>query len=306
MSEDPVFIIGHWRSGTTLLHQLMALDPRLSAPTLFQVAIPDSFLVSYPYYRPIFRFALTGSRPMDNVRIGMDEPQEDEYAIYRITPDSPLEELVFGKDPAYFIHPDTNVRPAGDKRERWKDSVDQFYRKVSLASGKRVVSKNPFHSFRIGVLKEMYPGARFICMVRTPFEVLPSTLHMWEIIARQNALGKASRPRLVDAIGVLKELYRVVDQDRNILKDNQFTYIRYEDLVTDPIRVLRSAYECLELEWNDDFERSVREFMRQNEGYEKNSFRLTPEEADHIAREMHDQLRTFRYEVPVASTPTVL
>lgn len=101
--KDPIFIIGHWRTGSTLLHQLLNLDQNLAAPTLFQVAEPDCFLSTYRYYMPVFSALLPDYRPMDNVKLGMDEPQEDEYAIYRMTTFSPIERLVFPENSHYFI-----------------------------------------------------------------------------------------------------------------------------------------------------------------------------------------------------------
>jgi hypothetical protein len=160
--DNPIFIIGHWRTGSTFLHQLMTLDPDLCAPSLFQVAVPDSFLVSYPYYRPIFKQVVSEHRPMDQVKIGMDEPQEDEYAIYRMTNYSPLENLVFPKSKAYFLNHGSPFLPAGEQLVRWKTDVQDFYRKLFFKSGKRIVSKNPFNSFRIKALYEMFPNARFI------------------------------------------------------------------------------------------------------------------------------------------------
>ena len=41
---DPVFILGHWRSGTTLLHGLMAQDDQFAYPRIYQVSNPHSFL----------------------------------------------------------------------------------------------------------------------------------------------------------------------------------------------------------------------------------------------------------------------
>ncbi len=95
--DNPIFIIGHWRTGSIFLHQLINIDPDLCTPTLSQVAMPDSFLVSYPYYWPIFKQVVSEHRPMDQVKIGMDEPQEDKYAICQITNYSPLGNLVFSK-----------------------------------------------------------------------------------------------------------------------------------------------------------------------------------------------------------------
>jgi len=95
MPDDPIFIIGHWRTGSTLLHQLMALDENLVTPTVFQVSTPQSFLISEKYYRPVMTKAMKPTRPMDNVKLGFDEPQEDEYALIKMTVDSPLEKLIF-------------------------------------------------------------------------------------------------------------------------------------------------------------------------------------------------------------------
>ena len=139
--EDPIFIIGHWRTGTTLLHQFMNLDPNLGAPTLFQVAEPNCFISSYHYYAPVFSALLSKKRPMDNVRLGKDEPQEDEYAIYRITDFSPIERLVFPKNSSYFLLDYNSFLPEGEKeRKEWEEQLCFFFRKLFYFHGKRIVS----------------------------------------------------------------------------------------------------------------------------------------------------------------------
>jgi Sulfotransferase family len=42
--QPPLFILGHYRSGTTHLHNLLALDPQFAAPTFFQALNPHTFL----------------------------------------------------------------------------------------------------------------------------------------------------------------------------------------------------------------------------------------------------------------------
>ncbi|EWM20489.1 hypothetical protein Naga_100382g4 [Nannochloropsis gaditana] len=42
--HPPIFIIGHYRSGTSLLHELLNNDERLVAPTAFQCYVPRIFL----------------------------------------------------------------------------------------------------------------------------------------------------------------------------------------------------------------------------------------------------------------------
>src|SRR5262245_12080918 len=44
--ERPLFILGHWRQGTTHLHNLLATDRRFAFPNNYQVCFPHTFLTS--------------------------------------------------------------------------------------------------------------------------------------------------------------------------------------------------------------------------------------------------------------------
>ena len=46
IEHPPIFILGHWRSGTTLLHNLMTLDPQFTYPNLYHVIYPGHFLLT--------------------------------------------------------------------------------------------------------------------------------------------------------------------------------------------------------------------------------------------------------------------
>ena len=74
---DPIFIIGHWRSGTTLLHELLAFDERHTYPNTYECFAPNHFLVSAWLFRPLLRARMPKHRPMDNMAAGLDCPQED-------------------------------------------------------------------------------------------------------------------------------------------------------------------------------------------------------------------------------------
>ena len=86
----PVFIVGHWRSGTTLLHELMVRDERYSSPSTFQCFAPHHFLVSEWAFRKFGNWLLPGKRPMDNMSAGWDRPQEDEFALLNLGLPSPI------------------------------------------------------------------------------------------------------------------------------------------------------------------------------------------------------------------------
>ena len=63
----PIFVIGHWRSGTTLMHELLALDQQLAFPSNFDAFIPHHFLISRFFFYPLIKLLMPSTRPMDNM-----------------------------------------------------------------------------------------------------------------------------------------------------------------------------------------------------------------------------------------------
>ena len=77
----PLFVLGHWRSGTTHLQQLLAADQRFASPTLYQVFFPQTFLSTESRNSRALEFFLTRVRGFDNMRQYVQMPHEDEIAI---------------------------------------------------------------------------------------------------------------------------------------------------------------------------------------------------------------------------------
>ncbi len=83
--ESPVFIIGHWRSGTTNMHNHFLRDPQFASVTLLHCAIPAGFLTQGWVARLILNRRLPKSRPMDAVPLGVDEPMSEDFALAGLT-----------------------------------------------------------------------------------------------------------------------------------------------------------------------------------------------------------------------------
>jgi len=296
--EDPIFIIGHWRTGTTLLHQLMNLDPNLAAPTLFQVAEPDCFICSYRYYAPVFSALLSENRPMDNVRIGMNEPQEDEYAIYRITNFSPIERLVFPKNLNYFLLDYPSFMPGNEKeRKEWEEQLNFYFRKLHFFHGKTIVSKNPFNSMRIKELAVLFPKARFIHIVRHPYDVVPSTVHLWKIVLRQNSLNrKGSEPGIQEVVEGLGKVLATIEKDKSVVPQENFYEMKFEDLEADPVAEFRKLYSRFHMPFDDELSCNIQSFMYSLKNYKKNEFYLSDEEKEFIHKQLNQYMQIFKYQ----------
>ena len=83
--HPPIFIIGHWRSGTTYLHELLSKDPHFCYTSLWHTLLPDSCLLLEPLKTFLSRFLPT-ERPMDQIKVDMDGPYEDEGQKQVFTP----------------------------------------------------------------------------------------------------------------------------------------------------------------------------------------------------------------------------
>jgi hypothetical protein len=296
--DDPIFIIGHWRTGSTLLHQLLNLDPNLAAPTLLQVAEPNCFICSYRYYLPVFSALLSKTRPMDNVKIGINEPQEDEYAIFRLSDFSPIERLVFPTDPKYFVNDYPSFLPENEKGiKEWEAKLCFFFRKLSFFHGKTIISKNPFNSLRIRELASLFPKARFIHIVRHPYAVIPSTIHLWKVVMEQNRLNlKGSNPGIEQVTEGLSRLLNTIERDKSFLAGENFYEIRFEDLEADPDSEVRKIYSRFQMPFNDALCDNIRSYMDNLRNYRKNEFHLSEEEKERIRRQLFRHMHIFNYQ----------
>jgi omega-hydroxy-beta-dihydromenaquinone-9 sulfotransferase len=293
--DDPVIIIGHWRTGSTFLHQVLSLDEQFIAPTLFQAAFPESFLVSARYFRPVFG-ALVRKRPMDNVRLGFDDPQEDEFALVKLTLDSPLLDVIFPRKPGYFMNDVLDFNPETENREMWKKQLANFCARIRLESGKTILLKNPAHSLRIPLLIEAFPKARFIYLHRHPYKVVASSLHLWKVLAKDNQLkGKPYFPDLKEVTEGLIKFYDKIEHDLAELPPGKYCEVSFEALEADPAAEIKAIYNAIGLEFTAAFEDRIRMYFDKEKGFKKNSYNFDEEQKAQVYQLMKKQFDQYHY-----------
>ncbi|MCX6283258.1 MAG: sulfotransferase [Bacteroidetes bacterium] len=293
---DPVFIIGHWRTGTTLLYKLMSLDEQFTAPTLFQVAEPDSLLTSHSYYKPIMQALVKKTRPMDNVKVGMDEPQEDEYAIFRLTGTSPLEQLIFPQNGKYFVEEWAKNERSDKTNELIKKELKSFFRKITYVKKGIILSKNPFHSFRLDMLLEAFPKARFIQIHRHPFDVVPSTMNMWYILQKENALNRVNHKfNIYEICRGMNLISEKITIEASALTPGSYAETRFEDLENDPVMTVKQIYTQLGLVFSERQANLIKEYTSLNRNFRKNNFSLSESEKATIKSELKEYMRKYAY-----------
>lgn len=286
IEKPPLFIIGHWRTGSTYLHQLLNLDLQFTSLNLVQTVIPDHLLFSSKYYGPIMSRMTPDTRPMDNVKLSPFEPQEDEFALLRMGSASPLEKFFFPVKDRYFLDGYEEYIPEGRRLEVWKRNLLTLYKKITFLTGKQIVSKNPSHTMRMSLLTEMFPGARFIHIYRHPYSVVPSTIHMWNVVSEQNKLRRSwKNPEPGEVASVMYEYLRHVSRESKKLGKHQFTEVLFPNLEQNPLAELKRIYAALNLEFKDEFEQEVVRFIESNKDFKKNTYSLTEKDKEIIRKD---------------------
>jgi hypothetical protein len=263
--RDPIFIVGHARSGTSLLHRLMCADrARFSWFMMYEMFLPALVQRRLVRWAGALDRRLLGSRIARRIEAWEDRtfaagrqmhpmsltgPEEDEFLLA----------LSFCSGTVSVVFPYLReLRPYSWfdqllpewRRRRCMEFYRECVRRQLYLNGPEKVhlSKNPVFSDKVESLIETFPGARFIVLVRHPYETIPSILKMME---RNWKASDCDRARIRDSLRVLGEnslsAYRhpfdVLDRRR----DTVWTTVRYEDLVEHPRETVERVYRDLGL-----------------------------------------------------------
>jgi hypothetical protein len=243
MPQDPVFILGLWRSGTTVLHELLASATGWRTPQTWQCFAPSTcFLTSAPTTQS------SAARPMDQGHITTHGPQEDEFAL-----------LLLGEPSLYrgFIDPRRllecthegvlsagSVPPAAHEPAalpRWQTFICGL---ASQAPQQRLLLKSPNHSFRLPLLRALFPRARYVWIGRHTGEVLSSNLKMWRAMMQLYGLWHCPTGTLEAFLqAMLSAAADVLDRCLEEMPPEQLLCIDFEQLRTEPARTLERTLD---------------------------------------------------------------
>ena len=275
LAESPVFIVGHWRSGTTHLHNLMSQDPQFGSLRMFQALAPDFSVSTKGWLPALFDRLVPTKRPMDDMEWPMDAPQEEEIPLAKVTPYSWYLQFLFPRHAVSSFRQGVLLDGAPRRaRAEVKRKYDQIVRTASLhAGGRRILSKNPVNTARIPLLLELYPDARFVFIHRSPYEVFPSTINLHDKILGLTALQSVVRSdveaNVIEMYGLVMRQYLV---DREAIPAGRLVEVAYADLDADPQGTVASIYDALELDGHDAARPLIDDYVVSQRSYRKNKF----------------------------------
>lgn len=277
ITQPPVFILGHWRSGTTLLHEYLCLDEQFGYPTTYQCFAPRHFLVSDWFVAPYMQFLVPEKRPMDNMDAGWDKPQEEEFALLTMAAPTPYLRMAFPNDPPPHMDLLDLVDVAPIELERFKNALLYFVKALTLRSNKRIMMKSPPHTGRIGLLAKLFPGAKFIHITRNPLEIYPSTVRLWQSLDTVQGLQAPKHHGLEEYVfQCFERMYHGFDAQVESVPAANLFQIRYEDLVASPVEEIAKIYDRLDLGDFESLRGKLETTVKQNKDYQRNKHHSLP------------------------------
>jgi hypothetical protein len=284
IKNQPVFIIGHWRSGTTYLHELLSQDPQFCYISLWNTLLPDSFLV-FEQMKQFLSHFLPSKRPMDEIKVEMDGPYEDEAALAVLFPWSFFHCIHFPRNAEEQYQKSVHFHGLStEEKARWKETYLAFIKTVTFANkGRQLLSKNPSNTARIPALLELFPQARFIHIYRNPYMVYLSTKKMSHNVLNQLALQDTSEDDIEkhvihDYITLMKHFF---EQKRNLAND-QLVEIRYEDLIADPLGQVKQIYQQLKLPGLETAMPEMKKYLEKQAKYKTNVYAIDKNIIDYV------------------------
>jgi len=284
ITDDPVFILGHWRSGTTFLHNVLSKDQQFGYNTTYQTIFPNAMVWGQPFFKSIMSKIMPDRRPTDNLELLPDQPQEEEFAFSNVMPVSFYNFWFFPKQTMEFCNKYLlfkDISPA--EKEQFKNEFKRLI-KTSLynTGGSRFLSKNPPHTARVKHLLEIFPNAKFIYLVRNPYTVFESTRDYFSNVIKPLMLQEFGDEELEQNIlRVYQLMAEAYEADKQLIPEGNLFELRFEDFEQDAYRLIEEIYSKLNIGGFDEAAPAIKAYIGKKSEHKKNNYAY---EADTISK----------------------
>lgn len=297
----PVFIIGHWRSGTTNFHNHLLQDSQFGYVSLMQSLLSPSYLTFGRFLRWLMKDRLPTTRPMDSVPVGLDEPMSEDFAMACMSEFTHYHRYFFPESNDEIFRRTIFFEGVSEREiDSWYSQYDKLLRKVMVTSGgKQLALKNPPHVGRIRQLVKYYPDAKFIHVHRNPYHVIASTRKLMSSFLKMFTFQEYD----VEAVetNVLKDYRRIMQRfldDEHLIPRENYIQIRHEDVVNDGVATMRRVYDQLSLPGFDAMLPSLEAYVESISDYRTNRYHFSEDALRRIEEYCDFTIDRWGYERP--------
>jgi len=304
----PVFIVGHARSGTTLMHRLMSADE-------------DRF--SYFLYWEMFFPALTQRKIigfigfLDRALLGgaikkrLEELDEKIFSPWRHIHELSFwmpEEDQFVMNAAFLTQQWTLELPMAEgfdifhidnlsekRRRKWLNFYKECVKRQLLARGSNKIhlSKNPVMSGWVNAPLDTFPDASIVVLVRDPIQCMPSILKLVESQWASKSWSPAEyRSSLLEITNISFDSFYLPDQALQKRPHTPHKIVDYRKLIVSPKAVVKEVYDALNLEFSDTYSEQL-DLRQEREKKHEARFIYDIDDYETNAEEIESRLAPF-------------
>lgn len=276
LEMDPVFILGHWRSGTTFMHNVFSCDKHFGYNTTYQTVFPNLMLFGQPFFKKNMAWLMPDKRPTDNMELKVDLPQEEEFALSNMMPYSYYNFWFLPKHmqeycDKYLLFNDITE----EERTVFKETFLKLI-KISLwnTGGSQFLSKNPPHTGRVRTLLEMFPNAKFIYLMRNPYTVFESTRSFFTNTIQPLRLQHISDQEIEDNfVEVYRKLFFKYEEEKSLIPEGNLIEVKFEDYEKNAFEMTEYIYRTLSMPGFEDSRVEIEKYVSRKKGYKKNAYK---------------------------------
>ena len=275
LEHEPVFILGHWRSGTTFVHNVLSCDKHFGYNTTYQTVFPHLMMFGQGFFKKTMSWLMPDKRPTDNMELAVDLPQEEEFALANMMPYTyynfwflpRYQEEYCDK---YMLFDD--ITP--EELKIFEDVLTKLI-KISLwnTGGTQFLSKNPPHTGRVAELVKMFPNAKFIYLMRNPYTVFESTRSFFTNTIQPLKLQEFT-PEQIEAniLKIYTKLYKKYEATKHLIPAGNLIEVKFEDFEADALGMTENIYRSLSLPGWDEAHTAIGQYVGAKRGYKKNKY----------------------------------
>jgi hypothetical protein len=263
---QPVFVVGPPRTGTTILLELLALDPKLRAPIAYEALYP-----------------LSASGSVDR-RLELSESEQELWAdihppfmmMHELASHLPCECVHFlmydFSGPYWGMLYDTpsftgwqleHLETLGRVYRLHRRMLQTFQHESPDPSPRRWLLKSPFHVSTLPALFAEYPDARVIHTHRDPQKFLASLVSILSAVRfmRSDAVDVVALANIMELTYKMFLEGTIEARDGGLIPNDRIVDSHFVELMADPVATMLRIYERLQLDWPDGHDRVIKGYL---------------------------------------------
>ncbi|HNP24828.1 MAG TPA: sulfotransferase [Panacibacter sp.] len=275
ITKAPIFIIGHYRSGTTYMHTLLAKDERFASLSNYDMICPCSSLLFGAglkrFLQSVINLFQIKTSMFNNKIPDLDEPaEEDRFLINKAAACTDYWGFLFPSNKDGLQQCSAGL--ADDRNfNAWKSAYLELLQLITYKHhGKQLVLKSPANTMRIKYLLRIFPDAKFIYLYRNPYDVFYSMRNLWMRSIRKYCLQQVSKEAIAEIVlthfAAMMEQY---EKDKALIPPENLFELQYEQFEKDPFACIKEIYETLGLPSFDAFSESLGKQVCKERAYQK-------------------------------------